>query len=203
MQIMGLDLSITRTGVSLPDRTTLAVVPPKQVTGDDRLEYFADHIGLAARTARVDLVVIEGLGGIYKGEAARTMPMMHGAIRLELKRNRVPYVLLSPSSLKKFATGNGGADKTAMALASLKRLGREYRTNDECDADWLRIAGRTVYGLGEYLSVPQAAGGRMPLTLPQDQLQALRWAGTGKARHEIVWPEVGGRKPWPGVALRA
>lgn len=201
MQIMGLDLSITRTGVALPDRTTLAVVPPKQVTGDDRLEYFADHIGLAARTARVDLVVIEGLGGLYKGEAARTMPMMHGAIRLELKRHRLPYMLLSPSSLKKFATGNGGADKTAMALAALKRLGREYRTNDECDADWLRVAGRTVYGLGEYGSGYGEAGGRL-LSLPQAHLEALRWAGTGKARHEIVWPEVGGHKPWPGIALR-
>lgn len=204
MKIMGLDLSITRTGVALPDRTTLAVVPPKQVTGDDRLEYFADHIGLAARTAHVDLVVIEGLGGLYKGEAARTMPMMHGAVRLELKRHRLPYMLLSPSSLKKFATGNGSADKTAMALAALKRLGREYATNDECDADWLRIAGRTVYGLPEVTDHPgpSLAVDRV-LSLPQVNLEALRWAGTGKDRHALVWPEVGGRKPWPGVALRA
>lgn len=201
MRIMGLDLSITRTGVGLPDQTTFALVPPKQVTGDDRLEYLADHIGLAARTAGVELAVIEGLGGLYKGEAARTMPMLHGAVRLELKRNRVPYMLLSPSSLKKFATGNGDADKTAMALASLKRLGREYATNDECDADWLRIAGRFAYGLGEYVprwDAEQPEG----LRLPQDQLAALRWAGTGKKRHELVWPEVGGRKPWPTVGLR-
>lgn len=203
MRIMGLDLSITCTGVGHADTSVSAWKPPKGITGDDRLEYFADCVGFAVRSDQVDLVVIEGLGGVYQGEAARVIPMLHGAVRLELKRNRVPYMLLPPASLKKFATGNGGADKTAMALAALKRLGREYHTGDECDADWLRIAGRFAYGLGEYLSVPQAAGGRMPLTLPQDQLAALRWAGTGKKRHEVIWPEVGGRKPWPGVALRA
>jgi Holliday junction resolvasome RuvABC endonuclease subunit len=203
LKIMGLDLSITRTGVGLPDRTTFAAPPPKQIPGNDRLEYFADHIGLAARTARVDLVVIEGLGGLYKGEAARTMPMMHGAVRLELKRHRVPYMLLSPSSLKKFATGNGSADKTAMALAALKRLGREYATNDECDADWLRIAGRFAYGMSEVTDRPgpSLAVDRL-LQMPQENLEALRWAGTGRARHAIVWPEVGGHKPWPPVVLR-
>lgn len=202
MRIMGLDLSITRTGVGHADTSVSSWVPPKGVTGDDRLEYFADCVGYAVRSDQVDLVVIEGLGGVYKGEAARTMPMVHGAVRLELKRNRVPYMLLSPSSLKKFATGNGSADKTAMALASLKRLGREYATNDECDADWLRIAGRFAYGLGEYLNEPRAAGGRIALTLPQPQLEALRWAGTGKTRHEIIWPVAGGRKPWPTAELR-
>ena len=197
MRIMGLDLSITRTGVGHADSSVSAWVPPKGVIGDDRLEYFADCVGYAVRSDHVDLVVIEGLGGVYKGEAVRTMPMMHGAVRLELKRNRVPYMLLSPGSLKKFATGNGGADKTAMALAALKRLGREYGTDDECDADWLRIAGRFAYGYGEHLG-----GGRV-LQLPQDQLQALRWAGTGKNRHQLVWPVVGTHRPWPQVALRA
>jgi Holliday junction resolvasome RuvABC endonuclease subunit len=202
MRIMGADLSITRTGLGLPDATTLAVVPPKQVTGDDRLEYLADHIGLAARTAGVELVVIEGLGGVYKGEAARTMPMVHGAVRLELKRHRIPYMLLSPSSLKKFATGNGAADKTAMALAALKRLGREYATNDECDADWLRVAGRFAYGLPEVTDTPgpSLAVDRV-LRMPVEQVKALRWS-IGK-KEEIVWPVVGGRVPWPGLALRA
>jgi Holliday junction resolvasome RuvABC endonuclease subunit len=195
MKIMGLDLSITCTGIAYPDTSTQALKPKGK--GDDRMRYLADHIVLAARTCRADLVVIEGLGGVYQGEAARIIPMLHGPVRVDLLRAGIPYMLLSPSSLKKFATGNGSADKTGMALAALKRLGREYSTSDECDADWLRIAGRFAYGLGEYLG-----GGRV-LQMPQVSLEALRWAGTGKKRHEIVWPEVGGRTPWPKVALRA
>lgn len=192
MKIMGVDLSITCTGVAYPDTSVQALKP--KVKGDARLEYLADHIGLAARTSGAELVVIEGLGGRYLGEASRVIPMLHGAVRLELMRSKVPYMLLSPSSLKKFATGNGSADKTGMALAALKRLGREYATSDECDAEWLRIAGRFAYGLGEHLG-----GGRV-LQMPQENLKALRWSIT--KREPIVWPEVGVHKPWPGVELR-
>ncbi len=203
MKIMGVDPSITRTGIGLPDQTTFTVSPPKQITGDTRLEYFADHIGLAARTAYVDLVVMEDAPTALQGNAGRVLLHLQGSIRLELMRLKIPYMILSPSTLKKFATGNGSADKTAMALAAFKRLGREYGTDDECDADWLRIAGRFVYGLGEPVTtlVGRAVDGGFA-ALPQDQFQALRWAGTGKKRHELMWPEVGGHKPWPGVELR-
>jgi Holliday junction resolvasome RuvABC endonuclease subunit len=197
MKIMGLDLSITCTGIAYPDTSVQALKPRGK--GDARLEHTADHVGLAARTSGAELVVIEGLGGRYLGEASRVIPMLHGAVRLELMRNKIPYMLLSPSSLKKFATGNGSADKTGMALAALKRLGREYSTSDECDADWLRIAGRFAYGLGEYGSGYGAAGGRL-LQMPQENLKALRWSLTKK--EPIVWPVVNGHKPWPEIGLR-
>lgn len=192
MKIMGVDPSIACMGLSLPDGETLAVKP--RTKGDDRLEELADHLHVAAMACGAELVVIEGLGGVYKGEAAKIVPMLHGALRLEMKRIKVPYMVLLPSSLKKFATDNGGADKTAMAMAAYKRLGREYRTDDECDADWLRIAGRFAYGYGEHLG-----GGRV-LQMPQAQLKALTWSMSKK--EPIVWPVVGTHKPWPGVTLR-
>jgi Holliday junction resolvasome RuvABC endonuclease subunit len=200
MKIMGVDPSVTCTGISLPDGTT-GVVKPKS-KGDDRLMEIADYVRVLSQANRVDLVVMEDAPTSLQGNAGRVLLHLQGAVRLELKRLPVPYMILSPASLKKFATGNGGADKTGMALAAFKRLGREYGTSDECDADWLRIAGRFAYGLGEYVpwwDADQPKGLRMP----QDQLQALRWAGTGKKRHELVWPVVGGQEPWARVALRA
>jgi len=190
MRIMGVDLSLACTGLSLPNGTTAAVKPKSK--GDQRLKEITDRVWTNAYG--VDLVVIEGLGGRYLGEASRVIPMLHGALRLKLMEDGIPYMLLSPSSLKKFATGSGTADKTAMALAALKRLGREYKTSDECDADWLRIAGRFAYGLGEHLG-----GGRV-LQMPQENLKALRWSLSKK--EPIVWPVVGGREPWPTVELR-
>lgn len=197
MRIIGVDPSITCTGVSFPDGETAAVRPRSK--GDDRLKEIADHLHVAVMGCRAELVVMEDAPTTLRGHAGRVLLHLQGAIRTELMRLPVPYMILSPSTLKKFATGSGGADKTAMALAAYKRLGQEYPTEDECDADWLRIAGRFAYGYSE--SVPTAQG-RM-LTLPRNQIAALRWAGTGKARHELVWPVVGGRAPWPGVALRA
>ena len=195
MRIMGLDPSVTCTGISLPDGSTFAIKPKSK--GYARLKEIADHIHVAAVGAQVEMIVMEGLFGVYQGEAARVVPMVHGAILLEIQRLPVPFVVLNPTTLKRFATGKTSANKTDMALAALKRLGREYKTDDECDADWLRVAGRFAYGLGE----PDGTGEF--LTVPQVNLEALRWAGTGKKRHEIVWPEVGGRKPWPGLSLRA
>lgn len=197
MKIMGVDLSVTCTGVAYPDTSVQALKPKRK--GDARLKEIANFLEDAVQTSGAELVVIEGLGGRYLGEASRVIPMLHGAVRLTLMEIKVPYMLLSPSSLKKFATGNGSADKTGMALAALKRLGREYATSDECDADWLRIAGRMAYGLGEY--VPRWNADKPEgLRMPQENLKALRWSIT--KREPIVWPEVGGRTPWPGVELR-
>jgi Holliday junction resolvasome RuvABC endonuclease subunit len=188
MRIMGVDPSITRTGIALPDTTTFTVSPPRQVTGDDRLEYFADHIGLAARTCGAELVVMEDAPTRLLGNAGRILLHLQGALRLELQRSRIPYMILSPATLKMFATGSGGAGKDDMAEAAWTLLGRKFATDDECDAYWLRMAGHMAYGYGD-----MAATGN---------LTALRWAGKGKKRHEITWPEVGGRRPWPEVALR-
>lgn len=198
MRIMGVDPSISCTGVSLPDATTFAIKP--RTTGYTRLREIADHLHVAAVGCGAELVVMEGLFGIYKGEAARIIPMLHGAVLLELQRLPVPFMILNPSTLKGFATGNPGASKTDMQMAAYKRLGREYATDDECDADWCRVAGRFAYGLSEITDVTGTT--RDILTMPQANLQSLRRTKGPKAK-DIVWPEVGGRKPWPGVALRA
>jgi Holliday junction resolvasome RuvABC endonuclease subunit len=192
---MGVDPSMSCTGVSLPDQTTFSIKPKSK--GYHRLREIADHLHVAAVGCQAELVVMEGLFGVYKGEAARVVPMVHGAVILELLRLPVPFVVLNPTTLKRFATGKTTANKTDMALAALKRLGREYVTDDECDADWLRIAGRFAYGLGE----PVPMWSSTFLTLPLDQLSALQKTLGPKPR-PIEWPEVGGRKPWPRVALR-
>lgn len=184
MQIMGVDLSITCTGVALPGGRTLAIKPSSK--GHHRLREITDQIMWQARSTAVDLVVVEGLGGVYKGEAARIIPMLHGALINDLLRAGMPYMWLAPSALKKFATGKGNADKTAMALWALKRLGTEYATGDECDADWCRIAGYFAYG-----GSVAGADGRF-LLLPKAQVQGLFKNAKGQP---IVWPVAGAYQP--------
>lgn len=201
MRIMGVDPSVSCTGLSLPDGSTIAIKPKSK--GDDRLREIADHVHIAAVGAGVELVVMEGLFGTYKGEAARIVPMVHGAIRLELLRLPVPYVVLNPTSLKRFATGRPTASKTDMAVAALKRLGREYGTDDECDADWLRVAGCLVYGLGERTNLPARPDSRENyLIMPKGQRDALSKT-LGPKPVPVVWPVVHGRVPWPLDAVRA
>jgi Holliday junction resolvasome RuvABC endonuclease subunit len=193
MRIMGIDLSISSTGVSLPDTSTLAIKPRSK--GDLRLSEIGNQLTMIVAEVDPQLAVIEDLAGTYRGNSARIIPMLHGVARDRLQLARVPFMVIHQSSLKMFATGNGGADKDEMALAARRRLGRSYGTDDECDADWLRVAGRLVYGLGERTEY----GSGDWLRLPAEQLGWLRKTKGGK---KIEWPRVGDHLPWPRAMVR-
>jgi len=170
--VIGLDLSIAATGVAYPCDCGTVVetwdLPAK--LGDSRLEVIAS--GLAdlcpAKGAEdsPDLVVIEDLP--THARSAGITGMVHGAVRVELIARGIPYALVPPATLKKFATGRGNADKTAMALAAFKRAGVEFADDNQCDAWWLRQAGLTALGSPE-------------VDLPQAQVDALA---------KVDWPEV-------------
>ena len=160
MRVIGLDLSLTATGICTSDGAT-AVIKPR-TKGDTRLAEIRDRIRIAA--AGYHLAVIEDLPTHAK--AAGITGMVHGAVRVALQDLAVPYVTVPPATLKKFATGRGNADKTGMAIAALKRFDREFRDDNECDAFWLRAMGMHAVGL--------ALG-----PLPADQVEQLS---------RVAWP---------------
>lgn len=135
-RVLGLDLSITATGIAHPDGRT-GTVRVRQ-PGDWRLMEIEAAVHQVVRTG-VDLAVIEDLPTHAK--SAGITGMVHGAVRLLLMTEDVPYVVLPPATLKAYATGKGNADKTAMAMAAFKRTGLEFPDDNQCDAAWLRWAG--------------------------------------------------------------
>lgn len=164
-RILGLDLSIAAPGFAGVDGATHSLKLDAK-RGDSRLNTIADE---AVRlSARAHLVVIEDLPTHAHG--AGITGMVHGAVRAALLYALVPYVLVPPASLKKFSTGRGNADKTAMALAAFKRFGREFADDNQCDAAWLRWMGLAAYGA-------------LSVELPAAQTEAL-----GK----VAWPKLGG-----------
>jgi Holliday junction resolvasome RuvABC endonuclease subunit len=140
--VLGLDLSITGTGVALPDDTTLVIRP--RGNADARLVDIEDRIIGILDADRPQLVVIEG--PVLRSNAAIPLAMLHGVIRARLIRRSVPYCLVPPATLKVYATGSGNTKKPQMAVAAYKRAQREFRTDDECDAAWLRWAGLDLLG---------------------------------------------------------
>lgn len=168
MRIIGLDLSMTATGVAFPDGSTAVIKPRGE--GDARLLSIENRMNAALRLARPDLAVIEDDPGIFKGAAAKAIPMVHATVRLVLMRAGIPYVLVNASTLKTYATGAHAADKTAMTLAAYKRMGLEFRDDNECDASWLRAAGHAAYG-------------EPVVELPKAHTDALR---------KVTWPRIAG-----------
>lgn len=138
VKVTGLDLSMTQTGVChTGDELGITgpcwhVIKPKRVK-DARLDEIVTQV--MSHAAGSDLVLIEMLPPNMKG--AGITGMVQGIVRLELQRAGTPYGDVGPSSLKKYATGKGGASKTEMALAALTRGGVQITNDNACDAWWL------------------------------------------------------------------
>ncbi|MCX3059606.1 Holliday junction endonuclease [Streptomyces beihaiensis] len=163
-RVLGLDLSMTATGVCLPDGST-RTIKTNAKDGDRRLQHIVDQVGIAlddgahGRDA-CDLVVMEEAPPGLKGPAIKAIHMVHGAIRLRLVDFKTPYAVVNPTVLKAYATGSTSADKTAMAMAAFKRTGREFADDNQCDAAWLRWAGLDWLGHPEF-SLPAAQRDRL------------------------------------------
>ena len=153
--VIGLDLSITATGLVDDNGQASTINGGRASLGDDRLHAIAtaiedsltvyvDDSGYVECVDRADLVVIEG--PVLRSAAAISLGMLHGAVRLRLMDWGVPYVEIPPATLKKYATGKGNADKTAMALALYKRAGLELADDNQVDAWWRRAAGMQRLG---------------------------------------------------------
>lgn len=148
IKIVGLDNSLTGTGVCVvklgargeePQTSTNLIAP--DTYGVERLIYIREEIKAICKDA--DMVVIENYA-FSKGDKAHQIGELGGVLRVMLTEAGIKWIEVAPSAVKKFATGKGMAKKEAMAVAAYKRWGKEFTTNDECDAFILGMVGRAL-----------------------------------------------------------
>lgn len=157
-RVVGLDLSLTATGIAYRDGTT-DTVKTKAKDGDRRLLQIAEAVRIAlAPGPSPDLVVLEDIP--QNSFAAKPISMVHGVVRAALIEAGVPYVLVTAATLKAYATGKGSGDKVPMAMAAYKRAGLEFEDDNQCDAWWLRAAGLERLG-APVVAVPAAQRARL------------------------------------------
>lgn len=139
--IAGLDLSITATGVcDIYGETSTHGGDAK--LGDRRLCKIRTAVQVVAQSA--DVVMIEDLP--RGGMGGATTGMVQGVARELLTSMSVPYILVSPATLKMYATGKGTATKADMRVSRLQRFGEDERDDNQVDAWWLRTLGLDLYG---------------------------------------------------------
>jgi len=173
---MGLDLSLTGTGVALTDGST-ALIKTGSLRGCERLAHIRHEVTslvFAPDGAMVHLVVIEDYAAHSPGNEAPKAEL-HGVILLALYDWSIPVALVNPATLKKYATGKGTAKKEDMKLAAYKQFGREFPSNDECDAFFLRCMGL------------EATSGVLRRDHNTDAMRKAR----AEALTKVEWPEVG------------
>lgn len=85
-----------------------------------------------------DLITIEGFSYASKGRSVFDIAYLGWRIREELERLReqdnVPWIEVSPTQVKKFATGKGNANKEIILQQVYKRWGYETDNNNIADA---------------------------------------------------------------------
>lgn len=146
--VVAFDLSLTSTGVA--DRNGTRRIRSKQ-TGEERLIEIRDAVLQACGFGPIvgilpDLVVIEGFSYGSKGSSTVDIGGMGWIVRVALYETRIPYEVVSPSTIKTFACDNGNASKDDVLLAAVRRLDYQGNSKDEADALWLYALAMHVLG---------------------------------------------------------
>lgn len=158
-KVVGLDLSLTSTGAAWePDACRRIQTRPKDwATEDDRLEFIVLRVMEIVHDAHDPdraaglLVVIEGLSYGQASGSAFTRAGLHYLVRRAVLDAGHRFVVVAPTALKKFVTGNGNASKELMVSTMARRLGRSISSDDVADAYGLLAIGQALEGTDESL----------------------------------------------------
>lgn len=150
MKLMGLDISLTSTGMSIDGRTSTIST---KFRGAERLSIVSYEVAHTCFTEQVDCVILEGYSFASKNSHAHSIGELGGCIRMRLWEAGVPFVEVPPTSRAKFATGKGNAGKTEVISAISSKTGLVFSgagADDECDAWILEQMGLSKIGASEY-----------------------------------------------------
>ena len=135
MRFVGLDLS-TKTGLVIIDESG-NVLTETEITSNikrdpERMIDLTEQV--LAHLKKDDIIAIEGFS---YGSRGKGMSFQFGygySIQTALYKNDYDYLIVTPSQVKKFATGKGNASKESMILPIYKRWGYEHESDNVRDA---------------------------------------------------------------------
>ena len=178
MRVVGLDLSLTSTGMS--DGQFHRVT---QTSPDDPLEYRMDRITRRAREfangdgvgSRAGLAVIEA-GAFSRGSqsaAAEYLSALRFMVRRELWLMGIPFAMVTPTSLKLYTTGYGKATKLQMVEAVKARYGLDLTGVMVKDGRYDIADAMVLAAMGHaWIGQPLPTEGPPP---PRQPLLAVKW----------------------------
>jgi len=181
VNILGLDLSLTATGIAIVRtgdgdnhhyRTELIKEPSKQAKWPDRdrIRWMIDQIIIVPEAALGpdevwDLAVVEGLAYSRITGHATTRAGLWWLATENIDMSGFPLAVMGPTSRAKYATGKGNAAKADVMREVARRFPHFHGGEDEADALVCAAAG------ADHLGHPIAA---MPAT-HRAALAAVEW----------------------------
>lgn len=165
MICIGLDLSLQKTGIAvlhdkdLVDSSLVKSKPngDKPIDEMHRLRTIVESIGNVVFKYQPDLVVIENLAFMARNTSALVqLSALNYMVRGLLVDDDIKWVVVAPTTLKKFVTGKGNSDKNIMMMEVYKQYGHTFSEDNTMDAFALSALGMALLGQAlRKLTVPQ------------------------------------------------
>ena len=146
---LGIDLSLTATGViklqdgKIIQRQLIKTKPTNKDPLEElkRLEIIRDSID----TTDVDIAILEGLAFMARNTTALVqLAGLNYLIRDRLYLDNIPFIIVAPTTLKKFVSGKGNSPKDLVLLETYKRYGVSFKDDNLCDAYVLARIGEAL-----------------------------------------------------------
>lgn len=160
--VVGIDLSLTCTGMAVHGRTMRIERPSRQLNmlpELQRLRWMRDSVlnelrhGAAVARRGTDLVVLEGLAYSRTTGRASTRAGLWWLVREALDVLGLPVAVVPPTTRARYATGKGTAGKDDVIREVTKRFPWFAGRNDEADAVILGCMGADHLG-APWVSLP-------------------------------------------------
>lgn len=139
---IGIDPSLSATAVvvlsedaALIESHVVSSKPSGRLIGERmaRFEHLVRRVKKIVDASQPLLICIEAYSFGSKGAGVSSMYEYGGLLRYVLNRD-YKLIEVAPTTLKKWATGKGQCEKTAVICAITSRYGQHFQTDDEFDA---------------------------------------------------------------------
>lgn len=156
MKVLGIDQSFTSTGWCILEDDTVVkhgiITSDKNKTIFERSIDVAEEISSLIKKEEIDYVALEGLPFMSRSNVTRDLAGLQFIIVECLIKLNKSYLIIPPTSLKKFATNSGKASKEDMFEALPKEIknkfGKTPKTKgrfDITDSYWLAKKGENEW----------------------------------------------------------
>lgn len=152
---IGFDLSLVGSGVVVLENGKIVKqrlikskpVGDKPVNEVKRIRKIVEELEMIVGENSPTVAVIEGLAFMVRNATALVqLSALNYMVRAMLMDYNVPFIIVAPTSLKKFITGSGAAKKDVMLMETYKRYGVTILDDNENDAYGLAQIGLALYG---------------------------------------------------------
>jgi Holliday junction resolvasome RuvABC endonuclease subunit len=167
-RIIALDLSLTATGFCEGERIE---VWKTKLRGHERFQFVLGSVNFAVGDGLQPTVVLEGFSFGSKGSSLYEIAGLGYLVRHHLWLSGIPFGIVAPSTLKKYATGKGNAGKPDMLDAAIRRFGYQGTTDDNAVDAFL-----LWHLANEHFNTPV-------VKVPQPQAESaakIEWEGAGR-----------------------